>query len=195
MRDMAQMERILYEFSENFDLNHLENLRRIFCFSRGAPFRFAWRTRRHEKLFLNRQPFAMFRSSRARKIFISRLRCCRARREKRPSRNQVSIWVGNGKVERKSHASIVSGFLSEKVKPIVFFEVMSVIAPLTCDGDVLHQVRCDFFVSRQSNFSDFFGVDELQADSWHPLRWKLMMRSHTEGGLALGGGRMYNICF
>lgn len=107
---MALMERIFYEFSENFNSNHLKNLRRIFIFSRGAPFRFAWRTRRHEKLFLNRQPLAMFRSSRAQKIFISRLRCCRARREKRPLRNQVSIWLGNGKLERKSHVSIVSGF-------------------------------------------------------------------------------------
>lgn len=125
--------------------------------------------------------------------FISRnkLRFCDCRVEKK---REVESRFG-----RKSEENFLRPYVvvvREKVKPMNLLRSWLLSRSLTwvwSDGDVLHQVRCDFFTSRQSNFSDFFSEFDpfcVPLGSWHPFRWKLMIKSQTDGGLAVGGGRM-----
>lgn len=150
-----------------------------------ARFLIGWRKWRKNTIFRHQRLstdmcFISFKPSLAKRDKIER--------EKKTEKNQDLFWV------EKKFPSESSGFESEtdyvlRSRVLIFFT-------LTCDlsdGDLLHQVLCDFFNSWQSYF--FGGLSKL--DPWHPpLRWKLMIKSQTDGGFVLGGaniGLMYNI--
>lgn len=148
---------------KNFSHRNGEENRRWKTIYKSPTFRHVWSERRAR---IEREEKVSFPATR--------------RRWKR-----LVLAVEKCRMETTPYKSIASG---GKVK-LIAFEVTVVLTCDWSDGDVLHQVRLDFFVSRQSNLSDFLGG----ASSWQPFRWKLMMRSQTDGGLAIGGGSMYNI--
>lgn len=72
------------------------------------------------------------------------------------------------------------------------------------DFDDLHQVERWLLLFPFWPLSNFIGLDictgaadddDSLSVSWHPLRWKLIIKSQTDGGEGfVGGGRMYSIC-
>lgn len=107
------------------------------------------------------------------------------------SRNLTRKWNWS---RRRSQACTFFFFEAKRMF-LSFFPIL-----LTCDAVwheltvvLLHQL-CSRAAKRSGNLAFFSGTNDDASESGQPLRWKLRMRSHTDGGLAVcGGGRMYSI--